>query len=58
MKRTGFPIARLFRAIGDELRTREMVRALQRLDDRALADIGISRGEIDDRVRGHSRRRH
>ena len=53
----GFAIARIGRAIADELRARQNARALQHLDDRTLADMGIARGEIDGLVRGTSRRR-
>jgi uncharacterized protein YjiS (DUF1127 family) len=38
----------LVRRLGDEWRRRAIIRELQRLDDRLLRDIGISRGEIEE----------
>jgi len=50
-------IARISRAIFSELRARRVANTLHRFDDRMLADMGISRGEIDGLVRGRTRRR-
>ena len=36
------------------LRYRETVRELERLSDRDLADLGISRADIDTVARGHA----
>jgi uncharacterized protein YjiS (DUF1127 family) len=36
------------RRLADEWRRRAIIRELQRLDDRLLRDIGISRGEIEE----------
>jgi uncharacterized protein YjiS (DUF1127 family) len=41
-----FPISRFAESIASWRRTRDSMRALERLDDRALADMGISRAEI------------
>jgi uncharacterized protein YjiS (DUF1127 family) len=38
----------LVRRLADEWRRRAIIRELQRLDDRLLRDIGISRGEIEE----------
>jgi uncharacterized protein YjiS (DUF1127 family) len=50
-------ITRIGRAILGELRARGLANTLHRFDDRLLADMGISRGEIDGFVRGRRRRR-
>jgi uncharacterized protein YjiS (DUF1127 family) len=42
---------RLVRRLADEQRARSDIRALQRFDDRTLADIGLRRDEIDYIVR-------
>ena len=42
---------RLLRKLTAEWRLRRNVRALQRLDDRTLSDIGLARGEIETIVR-------
>ncbi len=54
---TGFSLARISRAIAQEFRARHSVRTLESMDDRMLADMGITRGDIDDAVRGPARRR-
>jgi uncharacterized protein YjiS (DUF1127 family) len=41
-----FPIYRLAESIARWRRTRDSVQALERLDDRMLADMGIARAEI------------
>jgi uncharacterized protein YjiS (DUF1127 family) len=38
----------LLRLLADQWRRRTIIRELQRLDDRLLRDIGISRGEIEE----------
>lgn len=43
--------SRLVRRLADEHRVRSDIRALQRFDDRTLADIGLRRDEIDYIVR-------
>jgi uncharacterized protein YjiS (DUF1127 family) len=45
-------IALVFEAFQDARRLRAAVRSLQALDDRTLADIGISRSGIEAAVRG------
>jgi uncharacterized protein YjiS (DUF1127 family) len=50
-------VARVGRAIFSRLRARVAARTLHRFDDRLLADIGVSRSEIDALVRGTTRRR-
>jgi uncharacterized protein YjiS (DUF1127 family) len=57
MTPAGLSIARLGRAIADELRVRDRARALYALDDRTLADMGISRGDIEKLVRAARRYR-
>lgn len=57
MKFTSYSVARISRAIRDQIRVRESARRLHGLDDRMLADMGITRGEIDGLVRGRSLRR-
>jgi uncharacterized protein YjiS (DUF1127 family) len=54
---TSFSMARLGRAIADEIRVRDRARALYALDDRTLADLGISRGDIEKLVRAARRYR-
>src|SRR5262249_58204964 len=44
--------ARLARDLAAKRRLRSAVRQLHRLDDRMLADIGVTRGEIESAVRG------
>jgi uncharacterized protein YjiS (DUF1127 family) len=39
------------RSLADKQRLRSAVRELQQLDDRMLADIGVTRGEIESAVR-------
>jgi uncharacterized protein YjiS (DUF1127 family) len=43
---------RLFRRIAEEQELRRDIRRLSELDDHMLQDIGIVRGDIEDRVRG------
>ena len=57
MNFAGFSIARIGRALANELRARDHSRALRLLDDRMLADMGVMRGEIEGRVRGTATRR-
>jgi uncharacterized protein YjiS (DUF1127 family) len=44
-------LARLGRALAVERRRRRGIRQLQNLDERALADIGVGRGEIKSAAR-------
>jgi uncharacterized protein YjiS (DUF1127 family) len=44
-------LMRLASALASEYRTRRAARALNELDDRMLADIGLPRAEIDTAVR-------
>jgi len=45
----------MFEAFVEVRRMRKAIRALQRLDDRSLADIGVSRGGIEAAVRNGDR---
>ncbi len=45
--------ARLARSLAAERRRRRATHALQQFDDRTLADMGLTRGEIELAVRGH-----
>ena len=45
-------VAKAAAFVHNELTVRAAVRDLRQMDDRALADIGICRGEINDAVRG------
>lgn len=42
----------ILKAIRSELERRDSARRLEAMDDRALADLGISRSEISAAVRG------
>ena len=56
MKFTGFSIARISRAIRDEMRTRESGRALLSMSDRLLADMqarGVDVAEPSDPLHDH-----
>ena len=44
--RIGAPVARLGRWLRDSSRRNAVINELDRLNDRELADIGLSRGEI------------
>lgn len=46
------PITRLGRAVARRWHARRDIRRLSQFDDRMLADIGITRGEIHAAVRG------
>ncbi len=46
LRRAGSALGRWFATIREDLRRRSATRALQRLDDRLLADIGVHRSEI------------
>ena len=48
----GAALVQIARAIADRLERRHQVRALAELDDRMLADIGLTRGEVPFLVRG------
>ena len=50
-------ILAIARALVGALQARRVANGLHRLDDRLLADMGISRGEIDSVVRGRTRHR-
>ncbi len=49
------PIGRVAAALGRMLRRRAARRALARMDDRLLDDIGLRRAEIDDALAGRLR---
>ncbi len=49
-------INRIGRAVARRWRLHHGIRQLERLDDRMLADIGVSRSEIHGAVRGRDRR--
>ena len=51
------PITRIVRAIAHEMRMRRDIGQLEQLNDRMLADIGISRSEIQSAARGRLWRR-
>jgi len=46
-------VAKAVAFVRKELKARAAIDELNRLDDRALADIGITRGDIKNAVRGH-----
>ena len=52
LRATSFAIARAIRKLAAAERRRGAIRALQELDDRTLADIGVPRSEIEYAVRG------
>ena len=45
-------VAKAVAFVRKEIKARAAIDALSRLDDRALADIGITRGDIKNAVRG------
>jgi len=52
LRATTFAVARAIRKLAAAERRRGAMRALQELDDRTLADIGVPRSEIEYAVRG------
>jgi uncharacterized protein YjiS (DUF1127 family) len=48
---SGAALMQVARAIADRIERRDQTRILAALDDRMLADIGLTRGEIPFRVR-------
>jgi uncharacterized protein YjiS (DUF1127 family) len=45
-------IGNTIRKIGREMRARRAMRQLHELDDRTLADLGLTRGDIEAAARG------
>jgi len=55
-RRVGDGIVRMIEVLAEARRRRRAIRAMQRLDDRMLADIGVSRSGIEAAVRDGDRK--